>query len=59
MAIMAALFSFVAEPALAYLGMYKVLKWQYYYSFPIYMLIAISHRWIVEKVFAINRQHMM
>ncbi|GMA98056.1 CBO0543 family protein [Pelosinus sp. IPA-1] len=59
MAIMAALFSFVAEPALAYLGMYKVLKWQYYYSFPIYILIAISHRWIVEKVFAINRQHMM
>ncbi|MDF2633645.1 MAG: hypothetical protein K0R78_519 [Pelosinus sp.] len=57
MLIMAIVFSFVAEPALSYLGMYKVLKWQYYYSLPIYMLIAISHRLIVEKILTINHQH--
>jgi len=58
MLIMATLFSFVAEPALNYLGIYIVLKWQYYYSLPIYMLIAISHRWLLEKILAISRQHM-
>ena len=56
-AIMAALYSFIAEPALAYLGMYQVLKWQFYYSFPIYLLIGISHRWLVEKVLAINKKY--
>lgn len=55
--IMAALFSFVAEPALVYLGIYKVLKWQFYYSFPIYLLIGISHRWLVEKILAINKKY--
>ena len=57
MLIMSALYSFVAEPALEYFGMYKVLRWQYYYSFPIYMLIGISLRWIVEKILAISNQH--
>ncbi len=56
-AIMAALFSFVAEPALVYLGMYRVLKWQFYYSFPIYLLIGISHRLLVEKVLEINQKY--
>ncbi len=57
MFIMATLFSFVAEPALSYFGIYKVISWQYYYSLPIYMLIAISHRWLLEKILAISRQH--
>lgn len=57
MLIMAALYSFVAEPALAYLGIYKLLRWQYYYSFPLYMLIAVSHRWLVEKILAINLKY--
>lgn len=57
MLMMAIVFSFVAEPALSYLGMYKVLKWQYYYSLPLYLLIGISLRWIVEKILTINRQH--
>jgi hypothetical protein len=56
-AIMAAFFSFVAEPALVYLGMYKVLKWQFYYSFPIYLIVGITHRWLVEKVLAINKKY--
>lgn len=55
--IMAALFSFVAEPSLGYLGMYKMLKWHYYYSFPIYILMGITHRWLVETVLAINKQN--
>lgn len=57
--IMAAVYSFVAEPALGYLGMYKMLAWKYYYSFPIYIIIGIAFRWIVEMVLAINRRHTM
>ena len=57
MVINAALFSFVAEPSLNYLGMYKLVKWYYYYSFPIYIIIAVSHRWLVEIVLAINKKY--
>ncbi|WP_378953438.1 CBO0543 family protein [Pelosinus sp. sgz500959] len=55
--IMALLFSFIAEPALDYLGMYKMLCWQYYYSFPIYVLLGIFFRWLVEKILAINKRY--
>ena len=57
MTINAALFAFVAEPTLHYLGMYEMLKWQYYYSFPIYIIIAVSHRWLLEKVLAFNTNY--
>ncbi len=57
MVIMATLFSFVAEPALDYLGMYKMLSWHYYYSCPIYVLLAIIFRWLVEKILAINKKY--
>jgi hypothetical protein len=57
MLIMSALYSFVAEPVLNYLGMYIMLRWQYYYSFPLYMLIAISHRWLLEKILAISMKY--
>jgi hypothetical protein len=57
MVVMAALFSFVAEPVLDYLGMYKMLRWQHYYSFPIYVFIAIVFRWLVERIFAINDKY--
>lgn len=50
MTAMAALYSFVAEPALEYLGMYKVIKWRFVYSFPLYLLIAFSHRLLLEKI---------
>lgn len=55
--ILSIVFSFVAEPALSYLGMYQLLKWQYYYSFPIYIVIALIHRWILENIFKINHKY--
>lgn len=57
MVINAILFSFIAEPTLNYLGMYKLIKWYYYYSFPFYIIIAISHKWLAEKIFEINRHY--
>lgn len=55
--IMTVIFSFVAEPALDYLGMYKMLKWQYYYSVPIYLLMGFSFKWLVETILAINEKN--
>lgn len=50
MAAMAALYSWVAEPALAFMGIYQVVTWKFSYSFPLYLLIAVSHRWLLEKI---------
>lgn len=55
--LMAALYSWGAEPALSYMGIYKLLSWKYSYSFPLYILIGVSHRWLLERVIAITRQH--
>lgn len=53
---MAALFSWVAEPILEYFGIYQVLTWKFSYSFPIYILIGISHRWLLELILSIARK---
>ncbi len=47
------LLSFVVEPALSWGKLYQLLKWKYYYSFPIYIAIALIIRWVVIKLFAI------
>lgn len=39
--IIAAIFAFVAEPLLVELTLYQLFKWEYYYSFPIYIGIAV------------------
>ncbi|MBU7594790.1 CBO0543 family protein [Metabacillus halosaccharovorans] len=44
------IFAFVFEPVAMYLGIYKPLIWSNLYSFPIYFLLAISIRGIVEKI---------
>ena len=50
------LFSFIAEPLLVQLGFYKLIKWNYAYSFPIYIFLGLSARWIVKKTFIIARR---
>ena len=57
MTILAALFSWVAEPALQYMGIYQLIKWKVVYSFPLYLLIAISHRWLLEIILGITRKN--
>ena len=51
-AVMAALFTMVAEPALAYLGLYLPLRWEYYYGVPIYIAIGLFIKWLVGRVYA-------
>jgi len=51
--IMSAVFCFVFEPLLVWGGFYQLLKWKYYYGFPIYIMMAIFLRWLVIKIYAI------
>ncbi|RSL33332.1 hypothetical protein D7Z54_10170 [Salibacterium salarium] len=41
---------FMAEPLFGRLGMYLALQWEYWYSGPIYILIGIFVKWLVDKV---------
>ncbi|KPV45746.1 hypothetical protein AN477_01320 [Alicyclobacillus ferrooxydans] len=47
-----ALFSFVLEPLATSMGLYVPLHWKSIYSFPIYTLIGIIVRMVVEAIFS-------
>ncbi|GIO84716.1 hypothetical protein J25TS5_16480 [Paenibacillus faecis] len=40
----AAVFSFVGEPIFVALGIYRMLNWEHYYSYPIYIALAVLIR---------------
>lgn len=46
--ILAAIFTFIAEPITVWLGIYKLDNWKYIYSFPIYILKTALIKWIVD-----------
>lgn len=48
--VIALVFSFVAEPIFVWLNFYAVERWEYYYSFPIYILMAVIGKWIMNKL---------
>lgn len=48
--IVAVIFTFVGEPLLDYLGIYKLVSWEYWYSLPIYFLIFVFLKWFVDKL---------
>ena len=50
MIIASAVFSFIVEPIFEYAGMYKTYTWKYYYSFPIYILIALFSKWMMQAI---------
>ncbi|HMM22132.1 MAG TPA: CBO0543 family protein [Selenomonadales bacterium] len=51
--IMATVFCFVLEPVLVWGGFYQLLKWRYYYGFPIYIALALFIRWMVVTIYAL------
>jgi len=57
MIITAMVFSFCFEPALAKMGLYIPVSWEYYYGLPIYFVIPILLRFAVEKIFASAKNH--
>ncbi|WP_121664408.1 CBO0543 family protein [Metabacillus litoralis] len=52
--VLAAVFSFIFEPIAKLLGIYIPISWSHLYSFPIYILLAISIRYLIEKLITIN-----
>ncbi|GAB6158572.1 hypothetical protein JCM39194_17720 [Desulfotomaculum varum] len=55
--VMSALFSFLAEPVLVWIGIYQMLHWKHTYSFPIYIIIAVLVKWLTELVLKIQTAH--
>jgi hypothetical protein len=49
-AIVAAAIAFVVEPFEVWLKVYELYSWRYYYSFPIYFILFLGLRWILERV---------
>jgi hypothetical protein len=48
--IMAACFAFIGEPIAVWTGVYALITWKYYYSFPLYVLFAIGLKFIIETI---------
>lgn len=42
--------AYIAGPLFDALGMYIKLKWEYFYSVPVYFLIGVLAKWIIDKV---------
>jgi len=53
---MSTVFSFIAEPLIAKLGFYQVLKWNYIYSFFIYIVMCLGTRWVVKKILELSKR---
>lgn len=53
--IAAAIFTWIAEPALIWLDLYTPLKWVISYGFPIYVAIGLFCKWAVEKIHAVAK----
>jgi hypothetical protein len=54
--IMAACLAFIAEPILVWMGVYELLTWKYYYSFPIYILFAVTLKFIMETIKSLQQK---
>lgn len=55
--IVTAIICFIIEPVLSWIGLYKLLHWQYYYSFFIYDVMAILIRYLVIKINTITDEY--
>jgi len=42
-------FSFIMEPLVEWLNLVVYMNWKYAYSFPIYIVMPIVARWLVER----------
>lgn len=42
--------SFIAEPIFVQLDMYKMMRWEYWYSSPIYLAMGVFVKWLVDKI---------
>lgn len=52
----AAIICFIIEPLLSWGGFYELINWQYYFSFPVYVALALIIRFITVKVVTITEK---
>ncbi len=55
--VVSAIFSFIGEPLLVMSGIYVTLEWQHAYSFPIYTLIAVLLKLIVNCIMKVPQRN--
>ncbi|OPX90081.1 MAG: hypothetical protein A4E53_01296 [Pelotomaculum sp. PtaB.Bin104] len=48
--VVSGMFSFVSEPILVWLNYHDLFKWEYFYSFPIFIVIAITLKYLIIKI---------
>lgn len=52
--VLSAIMSWVAEPVIVWMGIYHLQSWHYSFSFPIYIVIAYTHKRIVDAAIEIS-----
>jgi len=52
----AAIFTFIGEPLFVMLGIYELIKWKHIYSFPIYIILAIIFKAILNSIMKVHQQ---
>lgn len=53
--LLSSLFVFIAEPMLVWMNIYVPISWKIIYSFPIYIIIAITVKWFTDKIHKISK----
>lgn len=48
--------AFVAEPLAVYINQYRLISWEFIYSFPIYVLLAILGKLFADKMCSLQKQ---
>ena len=54
--ISSAVICFVAEPLLTFFGYYDLINWHYYESYPIYVVVTLCTKGIVQKIMYISNK---
>jgi hypothetical protein len=52
--ILSALYVFVAEPLAVKLDIFQLHNWRHIYDFPMYLLLALSLKWVLNKIMLIQ-----
>jgi len=54
--VMTMFISFVGEPLFKLLGLYVLIKWKYYYGFPVLLAMGLLSKWIVDTIMAVAQK---
>lgn len=55
-AVNALVFAFVSEPILVWLNIYEPYKWAHLYSYPVYILIGVYAKFVVQRIYRFAKE---